>query len=171
MKEKTHWKKAFNKDFLGAWDLDEGKDLKLVIDYIEVKEVKNPQGTSEKRNIAIFKGDTKPMILNVTNCKLITKFANSKYIEDWKGISIQVYVKDDIKAFGDVVEGLRIRPQQPSMTKPELKPDSEAWNGAVNYLSKEGNSIEAIKKKYIISEANENKLMEEVMNTTHDPEA
>ncbi len=160
---KTHWKKVFNKDYLGAWDLDNGGDLKLVIAHIEVKEVTGPQGATEKRNVAIFKDGTKPMILNVTNCKLITKFAGSKFIEDWKEIPIQVYVKDDIKAFGEITEGLRIRPKQPTIGKIDLMPGSEAWTGAVKYLSVEGNSIDKIKAKYNISEANESKLMDDVM--------
>ena len=31
MMNKTHWKKTFNKDYLGAHDLEESKDIKVVI--------------------------------------------------------------------------------------------------------------------------------------------
>ncbi len=34
---KTHWKKAFDKNYLGSHDLDNGKDLVATIDHIEVQ--------------------------------------------------------------------------------------------------------------------------------------
>lgn len=48
------------------------------------------------------------MILNSTNCKQITKLAGTPYIEKWSGTKIQVGV-EKVKAFGDVVEALRVR--------------------------------------------------------------
>ena len=56
------------------------------------------------------------MILNVTNCKTIAKIYDSPYIEDWIGKYITVY-SAKVKAFGETVEALRIRPKVPSMKK------------------------------------------------------
>ena len=39
--EKTHWKKAFNSDYLGSCDIDDGTDLKAIIKEVVVKKVKN----------------------------------------------------------------------------------------------------------------------------------
>ena len=104
---KTHWKKVFNSDYLGSCDLEDGKDLRAVIKSVTVQEVKGTDGKKQDRNVAIFTdAKIKPMILNVTNSKQVKKFAGSVYINDWNNIPIQIYVKDDIKAFGDVTEGI-----------------------------------------------------------------
>lgn len=155
---KTHWKKVFDSDYLGSCDIEDGKELKLVIDHVEIRKVKNTNGADEERNVAVFKGDTKPMILNATNCKQIKKFSKSPFIQDWSGVAIQVYVKADIKAFGDVTEGLRIRDFQPKIGKDTLTPEHKAWDGAVKFI-KDGGKIEDIKKKYDLSVENELNLL------------
>ena len=157
--EKIHWKKVFNSDYLGSCDLDNRNDLKAVIKSVTVKNVKGPDGKEQERNVATFTdANIKPMILNATNCKLIKKFARSVYINDWNNIPIQIYVKDDIKAFGEVTEGLRIRPNQPVMSKPNLTPDMPAWNKAVEYLLTSEGTIDAIKARYNLTPANEELL-------------
>jgi len=161
METKTHWKKAFNKDYLGACDLDQ-KDLIAVIDHVEVRSVTDTSGSEENRNVAVFKGDIKPMVLNVTNCKVIKKFSKSSYIEDWKDIPVQIYVKE-VKAFGEITEGLRISEKQPSMEKPELTPDSLKWKDAVNYLKKDGSTIDNILKHWSISDVNIDALTKEAL--------
>jgi hypothetical protein len=163
--EKTHWKKVFNSDYLGSCDLDEGKDLKVIIKNVTVRKVKGPDGKEQERNVATFT-DTKikPMILNVSNSKVVKKFAKSVYINDWNNIPVLIYVKDDVKAFGEVTEGLRIRPDQPNITKPELTPQSQAWPKAVEYLKGKG-TIDGVKAKYELSAENETKLMEESIKT------
>jgi hypothetical protein len=140
---KTHWKKAFNKDYLGSHDLDE-KDLKVVIDHVEVREVKDTSGKSSKCNVAIFKGNVKPMILNVTNCKTIKRFSCSNYIEEWSDIAVTIYIDNNVKAFGEITEGLRIRPKQPIIEKPELTPTHEAWQNAIKYLNEPDSTMDKI---------------------------
>lgn len=161
--EKTHWKKVFNSDYLGSCDLEDGKDLKAVIKSVSVKKVKNTDGKEQERNVAMFTDPKiKPMILNVTNCKVVKKFAKSKFINDWNNVPVQIYVKDDIRAFGDVTEGLRIRDIQPKMDKPKLTPKAEAWNKAIEFLQGTG-TIDQIKQKYELSPENETLLKEAVI--------
>ena len=103
--EKTHWKKVFNSDYLGSCDIDDGTDLKAIIKEVVVKKVKNTDGKEQERNVAIFTDSKlKPMILNATNCKVIKKFTKSPYINDWKNVAVQIYIKNDIKAFGDTTD-------------------------------------------------------------------
>jgi len=104
------------------------------------------------------------MILNVSNSKVVKKFAKSVYINDWNNIPVSIYVKDDVKAFGEVTEGLRIRPDQPSVSKPELTPQSQAWPKAIEYLKGTG-TIDGVKAKYILTPENESKLMEESLKS------
>ena len=163
METKTHWKKVFNSDYLGSCDLEDGKDIKAVIKHVTIMEVKNTDGKKQNRNVATFTNpDLKPMILNVTNCKIVKKFTGSKFIDDWNNVPVQIYVKDDIKAFGDVTEGLRIREIQPKMDKPVLTPSNQAWQKAVDFLKGTG-TIEGIKKKYELSIENEELLKSAVI--------
>jgi len=159
---KTHWKKAFNKDYLGSHDLDEGKDLVATIDRIEVRKVKNNQGEEASKNVAILKGKLKPMILNVTNCKTIKKFSGSNYIEDWSDIPVTIYIAR-VTAFGEEVEALRIRDRQPNVEKAKLTPSHARWDDAVAYLKKEGATMEGILKGWDVSPEDQNKLQEEAI--------
>ena len=159
---KTHWKKVFNTDYLGACDMEDKKDLKAVIKHVEIRDVKDQNGKSSKRNVAIFNTSIKPMILNVSNCKILKKFTKSVYIEDWKNVAVQIYVKDDIKAFGEITEGLRFRETQPSFNKPELTPKIDAWNKAITYLKGNG-TIDVIKDKWNLSKENEELLKSQVL--------
>jgi len=156
---KTHWKKVFNRDYLGSHDLDEGKDLIAIIDHVEIREVKDTSGKDGKCNVAVFTTNVKPMILNVTNCKAVKKFSGSNFIEDWKNIPITIY-SVEVKAFGELVDALRIRPKQPNQEKLELTPEHERWGEAVKYLAKPDSTIDNITKRYKLSEENRQKLQE-----------
>jgi len=164
--QKTHWKKVFNSDYLGSCDFEDTKDKKLIIKNVVVKKVKNTDGKEQERNVAYFTDPKiKPMILNVTNCKVIKKFAKTSFIDEWVNIAVSVYVKDDIKAFGDITEGLRIRETQPNLSKAELTPSMPAWNEVVKFLAVQGNTIEKVKSKYTISVENEAKLKDAVLTS------
>ena len=109
---KTHWKKMVNLDYLGTYALEDGKDLTVAIDYVRRENVTGNNGRSEQCMVAHFMGDLKPMILNRTNAKTITKVLGSPYIEDWAGKSITLYA-DTTRFGGDIVECLRVRPYAP----------------------------------------------------------
>lgn len=161
---KTHWKKAFNSEYLSSADIED-KDIVLTIANVVLESVKGADGQSKTCNVAHFKEKSKPMILNVTNSKIVKKFAGSRYIDDWIDIPIQLYVDEKIKAFGDVVEGLRIRTQQPKMGKPELKKDSPKYNDAVKFL-KDGGKLQQITAKYELSK----EVFEALENETKTPQ-
>lgn len=108
---KTHWKKAFNLNYLGAYSLEPGKDLTVTIKAIEKENVKNSDGREEEVVVAHLENQ-KPFILNKTNARAISYVLRSNYIEDWIGKSIQLYVAQ-VSAFGSTVEALRVRDFQP----------------------------------------------------------
>lgn len=114
--EKTHWKKLENPDYLGAYALEPNKDLIVQIKTVGQEEVYNPTNNKKETcTVAHFVDrNVKPMILNVTNCKTISKLYDTPYIEDWAGKYISIYIAK-VKAFGDVVEALRIRNKVPSI--------------------------------------------------------
>lgn len=114
---RTHWKQLQNNDWIGAYALTDGQDLTLTIDKAMQEQV---TGNNGKREMCLtvhwVERDYKPMIVNRTNAKTITKVTGSPYIEDWHGKAITLYV-DTTRLGGDIVECLRIRPYAPKKTK------------------------------------------------------
>lgn len=161
--EKTHWKKVFNSDFLGSCDLEDGKDLKVVIKSVTIQQVKGSDGKKKECNVATFT-DTKikPMILNATNCKTIKKFTKTPYINDWANVPIQIYIKNDVQAFGDVTEGLRIRDFQPTQSKPKLSRTMPAWAKAVQMIKDKTKTLADIELVYDLTGVRDELLREAV---------
>ena len=159
MENKTHWKKAFKSDYLSSSDVD-GADLKLIIKEVKYQECITQSG-KKFCNVAHFADkNVKPMILNVTNSKMVKKFAQNKtHIEDWLNIPIQVYVNEKVQFGSDLVEGLRIRPVQPTFAKVKLVPNTDQWTKAVVFL-KGGGDIKSI-KRYEITDEHLKKLINE----------
>lgn len=108
----THWKKLTNPDYLGAYALNPGEDLVATIKSVANETVTGSDGKKETCLVMRFHENIKPMILNATNSKTITKLLKTPYIEYWSGRKIQIYV-ESVKAFGEVVDALRIRPFLP----------------------------------------------------------
>ena len=106
------FRKFMDKSFLGAWDLNEGKDTVLTIDHVERNEVKNDRGTEKKMVIHFVEQGYKPMICNVTNAKAISKAHGSPKVEDWEKKKIALF-KATISAFGDTTECIRVRDYAP----------------------------------------------------------
>lgn len=114
----THWKKLTNPDYMGAYSLEPGQDIILTIDRVQVETVTGPDGKKEECMVCHWKEQVKPMVLNSTNAKMIQKLLKSPYIEDWAGNRIQIGV-EMVKAFGEVVDALRVRNHLPVTVKCE----------------------------------------------------
>ena len=74
--------------------------------------VMTAEGKSRKA-VVYFKEQLKPMILNVAKSKAIQKVVGSPYFEDWGGHAIQLYIDPNVRAFGDIVSAVRVRPRKP----------------------------------------------------------
>lgn len=108
----THWKKLTNPDYLGAYVLTPGQELVLTISCVGNELVTGTDGKKEDCLVMHFTEPVKPMILNATNSKTITKLFKTPYVEEWHGRKIQIY-SEKVKAFGEIVDALRIRPFLP----------------------------------------------------------
>ena len=115
----THWKKLTNPDYLGAYALEPNQDLIVTIKSVANEVVTGTDGKKETCSVMRFVENVKPMVLNATNSKTISKLLKTPYIEEWSGRKIQLYVEAGVKAFGDVVDALRVRPFLP--VEKELK--------------------------------------------------
>lgn len=117
---KTHWKRLINPDYIGAYALNPDEDLTVTIDYVQREQVMGIDGKKEECTVAHLKGQ-KPLILNVTNSKSINKLYGP-YIEDWAGKKITLYASTT-RAFGEIVECLRIRPTVAKPAKQKISAD------------------------------------------------
>ena len=108
----THYKKLINPDYLGAYSLEPGKDMILTIKSVGKEVITGAGGKKEECIVCRWVEDQKPMILNVTNCKTISKMLKTPYVEKWAGHRIQIYATTT-KFGGDTVECLRIRKDPP----------------------------------------------------------
>jgi len=155
---KTHWKKLTHPDYLGAYELMDGtaenKELVVTITKVVREQVTGADGKKEECTVCHLNGQ-KPMILNATNQKTMTKLFNSPYIEDWAGKKMTLFVAK-VKAFGDTVDALRIRATAPKL--PDLTPAHEKWEGARTAIKAGNTTIEAIRKSYTLSTENEKLL-------------
>lgn len=119
--EKTHWKKIVSDpNYLGEADFNENEEKVATIKEIHRSvTVETAEGKTQKA-VLYFKEAIKPMILNSARSKAIQKVSGSKYVEDWPGTRIILYVDDNVKAFGEIVSAVRVRPRKPRETPPAL---------------------------------------------------
>ncbi len=112
-----HWKKQFNYDYLGSYSLDGKREMVVSIKGVGSAKVTGQNGRKEDCFVVYYNEMDKPMILNRTNAKAIEKVASSGLVEDWVGVRVTLYVEKGVKAFGDVVDALRIRDKKPTQSK------------------------------------------------------
>ena len=147
---KIHWKQLTNPLYLGAYSLQPGEERIVEIERVVKEQVKGADGKAEDCTVAYLKGE-KPMILNSTNCRTLSKVYGSPYIQDWIGKSVIVYA-EKVKAFGDVVDALRIRPTKPPL--PELTPEHPKWAEAVKVVKADPKAIDKITARFTVSPTN-----------------
>lgn len=118
---KTHWKKVVSDPtYLGEGDFQPGQEIIATIKKVTSSEkVQGADGKIENKAVVHFaEKNIKPMILNVARSKAIEKVCGSGYFEDWTGAKIQLYVQSGIKAFGEIVNAVRVRPFKPKEAAP-----------------------------------------------------
>lgn len=155
---KTNYRNVYKSNHLGSIDLEEmtDKGLNLAFTISEVKQMKNTMvaGRTGDFNIAFFEEDIKPLVLNSTNAKTVKALAGgSIYVEDWKDVTVELYIDHSVKMKGEIVGGVRIKPVSPQKTKPAfLESNFEKAKNA-------NATIEMIKGSYSISKEIEKKYI------------
>lgn len=135
MTEKTHWLQNPNKNYLGHWDLPEGKDLILTIVSAKWEEVENPviRTVEAKRVIRFRENNIKPFICNQTNAQTILKSTGVKYMEDSIDLRIQLGL-GQTKVMGEIVDCLRVRNIPQDNLQPIIEYINEAQFTQLNEL-------------------------------------
>lgn len=152
-----------NPDYFGAYALPDGKDLTVTIDYVIREVVPGPGGKKEECTVAYLIGN-KPLILNVTNCKSITKLYNSAYIEDWRGKKITLFASTT-KYAGDMVECVRIRPQ---VTVQKQQISEQRLLSAIKSIKDGDFTLEKLNEKFQLTKEQADQVREALKPT--DPE-
>jgi len=163
---KTHYRKAFKSSHLGVADLEDliesGNNL-----IFNIKEVKQQLGVTVAgrkgdHNIAYFTEDIKPLVLNVTNSKVLKNLGGSPFVEDWNGIKVQLYIEAGVRFKGDVVSGVRLKAAPVPPPKADITPDNKtSWQHAKNAYKRDGN-FDKVLARANISLANQHKIMAEL---------
>lgn len=123
MEEKHHWKNYTNTDYIGAYSLN-GADLTVKIKKVAQEQVTGQNGKKEMCLVAHLEGQ-KPMILNRTNAKTISRLYGSPFVEDWVGKLITLY-PTTTSVGGETVECLRIRQTVPQQAKKDYSKQIQA---------------------------------------------
>lgn len=156
---KTHWRQLVNPDYLGAYSLPEGRDMTVKIEKVVRELVTSVGGKKEECTVAYIVGN-KPLILNVTNSRMIQTIYQTPYIEDWKGKEITLYAAKT-KLKGEDVECLRIRAK--TAIKPVLQYNTKDYENVLSAMM-QGYKISDIRTKWNVSKELEDKLNAEIQN-------
>lgn len=109
---KTHYRKAFDSPYLSSADIVDPITLtikRVVLETDRTKKTKDQFNTAYWQEREIRPGEPlKPMILNATNSKFLAQHTGSKWIDDWAGTAVTVYVEPNVRFGKETVEGLRL---------------------------------------------------------------
>ncbi len=158
---KTHWKLLINPDYIGAYALEEGQDLTVTIDWVQQETVTGTGGKKEDCTVAHLVGQ-KPMILNVTNSKMIAKLYGP-YIEDWAGKPITLYASTT-KLAGETVECLRVRPKVTVKKPPTI--NTERFSKAIQSIKEGSYTTDKLRANFSLTPEQEKELEEALGEAT-----
>ena len=117
-------------------------------------------GRKGNHNIAYFEENIKPLCLNAGNAKTLKQLSGgSAFVEDWGGITVQLYIDPSVSFGGEITGGVRISPN-PVKKRQELTPDNKAWPNAIAAYKRDGN-LNAVLEHMDISDQNQKLIMEQ----------
>lgn len=113
---------AYPSKWLKAEDLEDG-DMVVVINDVRFEEFTDPKTKRpDNKPVIYFEGkDSKPMVLNKTNFKVIAQVLGSDDSDDWIGKRIALYATK-VESFGEMTLGIRVRLKAPMRTAPTHQP-------------------------------------------------
>lgn len=113
-----HWRKEFTSNYFGSHLMpSNGSDVVLTISKVQPEDLTASDGSKKHGLVCYWADDQLPLVLNRTNAKQIAKLLKENDYTKWAGHSVQLYVDHKVKAFGDIVDGIRIRPKLPDNVK------------------------------------------------------
>ena len=119
----TDYRSFYDKDFIGAWDLQEG-DLTVTIKKCTGGNLTAPGGRKSKRPVVYMEHTDKGFVLNSTNGKTIaTLYGN--HVEKWVDKRITLYKSMTHSPGSDgEIECIRVRPKVPGQEQKTAAPQA-----------------------------------------------
>lgn len=117
-KKYEHWRNLTDLTHLRAECFAPKEKKVLTIKEVKREKLTSQNGVIEEKPVAYFQEDVLPMVLNVTNCKMIEKIYGTGNIYDWVGKKIQV-ISTKTKVAGETVPCLRIENVIPTDNTPK----------------------------------------------------
>lgn len=152
-----HWRTGSQSDYVGVEILPNGQSIIATISHIVWDENAKVQGSKKPSWIAYFKETNivpKPMLLNSTNRKRLTKLAGTDYLEtihDFRVILCKELTRDPCD--GGKVYGLRIgRDVPPPPQKEKMTVTSDKFKVALEALKEGKCDINYITSSYDVDE-------------------
>lgn len=169
MTNKTHYRKVFKSDHLGVADLEDfieaGSSMIFTIREVKQEFGVRVAGKKGDHNIAYFQDKIKPLCLNAINSKIMKGFSGgSSFVEDWGGITVQLYIDPTVKFAGEITGGVRINPNQPQKAQ-ELLPNTKQWTNAVAAYKRDGN-FDKVLSRINVSTENQELIIQEAANVS-----
>ena len=152
---KTHYRKVFKSDHLGCADLEDfienGSDMIFTIKEVRQQQGARVAGKKIDANIAYFENKNgkpiKPMVLNSTNCGTMKNLTGSTFVEDWKGVTVLLFIDKNVKLMSQIVGGIRISPKKLNAPKAMLtRANVAVWNNVIVAFKKYGNFNKVLEK-------------------------
>lgn len=121
------YRTMFDRDYIGAWDLPDGRDAVVVISKVEAAVLNNGK-TKNKKPIIFMNGKEKGLVCNKTNARAIAAMYGND-VTKWVGKPIALY-KTTTQVGNEIVDCIRIRntPPKPKQTREpgDDAPDTES---------------------------------------------
>jgi len=165
--ERTHYRKVFKSDYLSTADLEmlieNGKSLVFTIEKVQAEEGIKLQGKKQDANVAYFKENIKPMIVNSRNSNILASFTKTNFLQEWHNIRVKLYVDNNVRFGKERVSGIRIEKTQPKETLRVYLPDDEASKliySLENYEISMDSIRSKINGKYSVTKEQRDKIKE-----------
>lgn len=107
----SHWRSMFDAKYIGAWDLQVGKDSVVEIEAVAAEKLKNATGPAETKPVLTLKGIDRGFVLNKTNARTIASLYGNDTAK-WIGKKIAIYATTT-QVGPELKECIRVRPQEP----------------------------------------------------------
>ena len=110
----TDWRSMYDRDYIGSWDLKEGKDTVVTITKVIGGNLVGEGGRKSRKPVIFMRGTEKGFCVNKTNGKAIASLYGN-VVEQWVGKRIALYRSTTRNPNGEgEVDCIRVRPQIPA---------------------------------------------------------
>ena len=158
-----HWRICFkNSHYLASVDITEP----MVFTIASAEQEKDQNKRTKEDFLVIYFEEKflredellKPMVVNVTNSKAISKVAGSHFYNRWAGVKITLFCQENIRLKGEVTQGIRVSDIPPrSQQKPTLQQGTKAWDNAIAAFKRDRN-LDKVLARMIITPADQEAL-------------